>query len=95
MILTSQAKQVIKAGVVDCLISDHDVIFTDLLLKASRPKVTYVKTRSFKNYNPEVFQYDMSFAPWYVLEIFDDVDDELRAFDLLFNKILDHHAPIR
>ena len=37
----------------------------------------------------------MSFAPWSVLEIFDDVDDKLHAFDLLFNEILDHHAPIR
>ena len=74
--------EVIKAGVIDCLISDHDIIFTDLLLKASRPKVTYVKTRSFKNYNPEAFQYDMSFAPWSVLEIFDDVDDKSHAFDL-------------
>ena len=88
MILTSQAKQVIKAGVIDCLISDHDIIFTDLLLKASRPKVTYVKTRSFKNYNPDAFQYDMSFAPWSVLEIFDNVDDKLHAFDLLLMSFL-------
>ena len=70
-------------------------MFAGLRLKASRPKVTYVKTRSFKNYNPDVFQYDMSFAPWSVLEIFDDVDDKLHASDLLFNEILDHHAPIR
>ena len=88
VILTSQSKQVIKAGVIDCLI-----IFVDLRLKASRPKVTYVKTRSFKNYNPDAFQY-MSFAPWSVLEIFDDINDKLHAFDLLFNEILDHHAPI-
>ena len=95
VILTSQAKQVIKAGVIDCSISDHDIIFADLRLKASRPKVTYVKTRSFKNYNPDAFQYDMSLAPWSVLEIFDNVDDKLHAFDLLFNEILDHRAPIR
>ena len=95
MILTSQAKQVIKADVIDCSISDHDIIFADLRLKASLPKVTYVKTRSFKNYNPDAFQYDMSFASWSVLEIFDNVDDKLLAFNLLFNEILDHHAPIR
>ena len=95
VIFTSKAKQVIKAGLIDCSISDHDIIFADLRLKASRPKVTYVKTRSFKNYNPDAFQYDMSFAPWSVLEIFDDVDDKLHAFDLPFNEILDHHAPIR
>ena len=61
-------------------------MFAGLRLKASRPKVTYVKTRSFKNYNPDVFQYDMSFAPWSVLEIFDDVDYKLHAFNLLFNE---------
>ena len=27
-------------------------------------------------------------------DISDDVDDKLHAFDLLFNEILDHHAPI-
>ena len=95
VILTSQSNQVIKAGVIDCLISDRDIIFADLRLKASQPKVTYVKTRSFKNYNPDAFQYDMSFAPWSVLEIFDDIDDKLHAFDLRFNEILYHHAPIR
>ena len=33
VILTSQAKQVIKAGLIDCSISDHDIIFADLRLK--------------------------------------------------------------
>ena len=94
VILTSQTKQVIKASVIDYSINDHDIIFADLLLKASRPKVTYVKTRSFKNYNPDAFQYDVSFAPWSVLEIFDAVDDKLLAFDLLFNEILDHRTLI-
>ena len=37
----------------------------------------------------------MSGAPWSVVEVFDDVDDKLHAFDLLFNQILYHHAPIK
>ena len=37
----------------------------------------------------------MSSAPWSVVEVFDDGDDKLHAFDLLFNEILDRHAPIR
>ena len=53
------------------------------------------KQEVLKTNNPDAFQYDMSFAPWSVLEIFDDVDDKLHASDLLFNEILDHHAPIR
>ena len=37
----------------------------------------------------------MSGAPWSVVEVFDDVDDKLHAFDLLFNEILDHPALTR
>ena len=46
------------------------------------------KQEVLKTNNPDAFQYDMSFAPWSVLEIFDDVDDKSHAFDLLFNEIL-------
>ena len=53
------------------------------------------KQEVLKTNNPDAFQYDMSFAPWSVLGIFDDVDDKSHAFDLLLNEILDHHAPIR
>ena len=79
----------------DSSISDHDMVFAVLHVKVSRPKTTYVTTRSLKNYNPDAFQLDMSCAPWSVVEVFDDVDDKLRAFDLLFNEILNHQAPIR
>ena len=82
-------------GVMDSSISDHDMVFAVLHLKVSRPKTTYITTRSLKNYNPDAFQFDMSGAPWSVVEVFDDVDDKLHAFDLLFNEILDHHVPIR
>ena len=34
-------------------------------------------------------------APWSVVEVFDDVDEKLYAFGLLFNEILGHHAPIK
>ena len=94
VILASQTKQVVKAGVMDSSISDHDMVFPVLHLKLSRPKTIYI-TRGFKNYNPDAFQFDMSSAPWSVVEVFDYVDDKLHTFDLLFNEILDHYAPIR
>ena len=37
----------------------------------------------------------MSSAPWSVVNIFDDVEDKLNAFHLMFNQILDSHAPIK
>ena len=88
--VASQTKQVVKAGVMDSSINDHDMVFAVLHVKVSRPKTTYITTRSLKNYNPDAFQFDMSCAPWSVVEVLDDVDDKLHAFDLLFNEILDH-----
>ena len=32
---------------------------------------------------------------WSVIESFEDVDDKLNAFHLLFNPILDTHAPVK
>jgi len=37
----------------------------------------------------------MSTGPWSVFDIFDDVDDKLNAFNLIFDDILDSHAPIK
>ena len=75
-------------------INDHDVVMSALTLKKCRPKPVYVSVRSFKNYNPEAFCEDISNAPWSVINNFDDVN-ELNAFDVLFNGILDQHAPVR
>ena len=87
VILALQTKQVVKADMMDSSISDHDIVFAVLHLKVSRPKTTYIITRSFNNYNPDI-QLDMSGAPWSVVEVFDDVNDKLYSFDLLFNEFL-------
>ena len=67
VILTSQAKQIIKAGLIDCSISDHDIIFADLRLKKHLDLRSLMsKQEVLKTNNPDAFQYDMSFAPWSV-----------------------------
>ena len=40
LVLQKRVLRFIKADVVDCSVSDHDIIFADLHLKAFRPKVT-------------------------------------------------------
>ena len=37
----------------------------------------------------------MCTGPWSVIDIFDDVDDKLNTFNLIFHDILDSHAPIK
>ena len=64
-------------------------------MKRQRIPSTFVTTRSFKNYSSLRFNNDITCAPWSVLETFDDPDDKLHAFNLLFNEILDEHAPLK
>ena len=50
--------------------------------------------REVSTYDQIAFQRGMSTAPWSVVDTFDDVEDKLNAFHLIFNQILDLHAPI-
>ena len=75
--------------------SDHDLVYITLNVKKTRPKPIYITTRSFKHYNRDAFNRDISMAPWSVIDNFDDVESKLNAFHLLSNLILDNHAPIK
>ena len=55
LVLQKRVLRFIKGGVIDCSVSDHVIIFADLRLKASRPKVTYIKPEVLKTNNPDAF----------------------------------------
>ena len=93
--LVSNTSLVEKAKAVPCSISDHDLVCVRLLLEKELAKPVFITTRSFKRYDQSAFQRDMSPAPWSVVDTFDNVEDKLNAFHLIFNQILDLHAPIK
>ena len=75
--------------------SDHDLVFISLGLKKKRSKPVYVITRSYKNFDPDFFLVDLNCASWSVIDCFEDVDDKVNTFNLLFNSLLAYHAPIK
>ena len=95
ILLVSNKNLVIETKVIPVSISDHDLIYATLKLKKERSKPVYVPVRSFKHYDTEAFLKDMFQVPWPVIDTFDNVEDSLDAFNLLFNEVLDNHAPIR
>ena len=95
VILVSNVNLVQEAKVSPSSIGDHELILVVLNLKKSRPKPTYILTRSYTNYNPEAFTRDLLQVPWHIIETFEDVDDCLYAFYQLFEQILDRHAPVK
>ena len=95
VILVSDTKQVLNVMVLESSISDHDLVYITLKLKKERSKPVYITTRSYKHYKADAFYDDVSKAPWSIIDVFDDVEDKLHVFNLLFSSILDQHAPIK
>ena len=95
VILVSNANQVLESDVLISSISDHDLVYMKLRLKREKSPPIFTTTRSFKNHSPSDFLKDIATSPWSVLDTFDDPDDKLFVFNVLFNDVLDQHAPVK
>ena len=51
--------------------------------------------RSYKNFDEQQFNDDLSRVPFHVAQIFDDIDDVYLAHELLLRQVIDEHAPIK
>ena len=96
VILTNSSNLLCNTKVVNCSISDcHSMIFTTLkehMNTIDRKKVLF---RSYKNFNEESFEDDLTKVPFHIAHIFDDVDDIYWATETLFREIVEEHAPIK
>ena len=52
-------------------------------------------TRSYKNYDHDTFIEDLANVPFHIVNLFDDPDDQVHAFNCLFQYVLNNHAPIK
>jgi len=95
VMLVSNKNLINETNVLANSISDHDLIVASMNLKKSRPKPSYISTCSFTNYDKDAFLDDISNAPWSIVDSFEDTDDKLNDFNLLFYQILDQHAPVK
>ena len=95
LILTNNKKKTLVSDVVDTQISDHSLVFT--ILRSTAPKLRSRKVclRSFKNFKRDKFIKDLQMAPFSIVDVFDEVDDKLYAFEQLYSEILNEHAPLK
>ena len=64
-------------------------------MKAPKPRCTYITVRSYKNYTHAKFIEDLASIPFYIANIFDDLDDYVYVFNSLFRDVLNDHAPMK
>ena len=81
--------------VIQSAISDHSFVSFTLKLKTPRPRILFVTTRSYKNYDHDGFIGDLANVLFHIVHLFDDPDDQVHAFSYLFQLVLDKDAPIK
>lgn len=81
--------------VMESLISDYDLVYVILKLKKVCVKFVYIIIRSFKYYSFVDFSNDVLLVLWFIVDVFDDVEDKFYVFDLLFIEIFDCYVLVK
>ena len=55
---------------------------------------TTIKYRWYKHFDMDAFLCDLESVPWSIIELFDDVDDALHAWEVLFMDVVNVHVPL-
>ena len=79
LIISLEPSKVIKSGSLDPGISDHKLVCSVINLQkpVKKPRIKMVK--NYKNMNIDEFKKTLEDTPWWVTNIFDDVDDVANA----------------
>ena len=56
---------------------------------------TTIKYRSYEHFDQDAFLSDLGYVPWSIIELFDDVDDALHAWEMLFMAVVNVDVPLR
>ena len=80
----NKLKSKVISGVVIVSVPDHIMNFAVLSKHSTKSEHTIIKTKSFKNLNPDNLLRDLNNVPWHTVETMDNVED-------IFNT----HAPLK
>ena len=97
VILVSDPSSVRKSGVINNPIRDHLPVYVVLKLKSPKISPHYVTVRSYKNYDPENFTFDLASHSDSLLSVFaaPDVNSKVGIFNNAFRQVLDAHPPVK
>ena len=95
-ILVTNKNRVLTHINVTCGFSDwHNMVGCVTRLHMPRQMPQIVKYRTYKKFDNDVFKQEIQHIPFHVCDIFDDIDDQSWAYNLLICNVLDEHAPFR
>ena len=95
-ILTNSHEKISQSGVIDCGLSDHNVIFcTRKITKIKTGDQKIINSRSLKNYSPEIFEEALKDLDFPNYENFIDIDIAYTDFTDKLKNLIDKLAPMK
>ena len=73
----------------------HNLVGCVTKLQVPLQKPMSLEYRSYKNFNVDSFNADVSLIPFHVTEIFEDVDDKYWCMSKLYADVVNEHAPLK
>ena len=96
VIITDSKLRISSVLNVDVGLSDfHHLVCAATKLNAPMINRATFQYRSFKHFNEELFQHDVSQIPFHISEIFDDVNDCQWVVNALYADVVNDHAPLK
>ena len=98
IVLVSDITFIKRSGVIKTLISDHYPVFVTLKLNKEKQPPQTITTRSFRNYNTDLFEAEISQYSAILSALLytsPSVNDQLNSFNNIYETVLENHAPIK
>lgn len=77
-------------------ISDfHHLVGISTKMHVQKRGLRTITYRSFKRFDHDAYLNDLENAPFYVSNVFDDVDDKMWYHNALLRQVIDKHAPLK
>ena len=96
--LVSDITFIKRSGVIKTLISDHYPVFVTLKLDKEKQPSQTITTRSFRNYNIDLFEAEISHYSAILSTLLytsPSVNAQLNSFNNIYETVLENHAPIK
>ena len=95
LIIVSHPEEITTAGVTHLGISDHSFVYANLRMRKEKSSLMIKTINNYRTFNQQKFRNDIVSAPWSVCEIFDDIDDQVWAWQHPYQEIVSDHIPTR
>ena len=95
LIITSVPSKTYGHGACNPVISVHHLVYATVNLRRISEKPKLKLAWDFKRVYIKVLQLEFAPAPWFICDIFDDIDDSVWAWEAIYKYIIDQHIPLR